>query len=460
MGPPDDPSLLTALEARTEIEAGNLSAVELTKAVIARAQRLNQSVNAYLELDAEGALEQAQAADRRPDRPPLLGIPVAVKAVIDVAGLATTAGAARWRRFPKEDAAVVKLLRSAGAVILGAAHTNEFAYGIDGRNPHWGDCRNPRDPSRLSGGSSSGPAAATAAGMALAGLGTDTSGSIRVPASFCGLVGLRPTPGALPLEGIVPLAPSYDVPGVMARNVADVEAVFDALARARQARTGRSRAGDDLVSSGSDLPLANLRVGVVEELMELVEPYVASGIGEAMRRLESAGASVETVHLPVLGESAEVHRVIQQSEAAHVHEPWFESQRTHYSEPVRARLEAGRSLLATAYLAAVEARRRIAAEAADKVRGLHVLVAPTAALAAPTNGEADVMIRGIRSPLRSGLLGCVVPTTQLGGPIISVPVGTHGGLPYGMQIVGRPDDEALVFRVARECEIPLPPVEA
>lgn len=456
----DDPSLLTALEARAELEAGHLSAVELTEAVLARAERLNPCLGAFLKLDADRALEQARAADRRSDRPPLLGIPVAVKAVIDVEGLPTTAGAARWRRFPTKDAVVVERLRAAGAVVLGAAHTNEFAYGIDGRNPHWGDCRNPRDPTRLSGGSSSGPAAATAAGMALAGLGTDTSGSIRVPASFCGLVGLRPTPGALSVEGIVPLAPSYDVPGVMARNVADVEVLFEALASPGQPRSGGGRAIDEKASRSSDSPLGNLRVGVVEELVELTEPYVVEGISEAMRRLESAGAVVEPVRLQALHESGEIHRVIQQSEAAHVHEPWFEAQRPHYSEPVRARLEAGRSLLATVYLAAIEARRRIADEAADKLSGLDVLVAPTAPLTAPLMEEEDVTVRGVRRPLRSALLGCVVPATQLGGPIASVPVGTHRGLPYGIQVVGRPFDEEMILRVAGECEVPLPPVDA
>jgi aspartyl-tRNA(Asn)/glutamyl-tRNA(Gln) amidotransferase subunit A len=432
-----DPALLTVLEARRALAARQLSPVELTQAVLARVDRLGAQLNAYLDLDGDEALAQAHAAEGLDASRPLHGIPICIKAVIDVAGIPTTAGAAGWTRMPARDAPSVDRLRAAGAVILATGNTNEFCYGIDGRNPHWGNACNPFDSTRLSGGSSSGPAVATGAGMALAGLGTDTSGSIRIPASFCGLVGLRPTSGRIPVDGIVPLAPSYDVPGFVTRDVDDHRFLFDVIASPRRPR-------------GTEAPfsLAGMRIGVLEQLMDAAEPYVVDGVMAAARRLEEAGAALEPVRIEALEDAPEIHRVIQQAEAAHVHEPWFESQRDRYEAGVLQRLEAGRAVSAMAYLDAVDARAALRRRAAEALKDTPILIAPTSPCVPPPQDQTEITIRGVTRVDREVLLSCVVAPAQLGTPVVSVPIGTHDRLPYGMQIIAPPGDDELALDVA------------
>jgi aspartyl-tRNA(Asn)/glutamyl-tRNA(Gln) amidotransferase subunit A len=447
-----DPAQLTIVEARLEIQSRRLSAVELTEAVLARVERLNPSLNAYLHLDAEGALAQAKAADRRHDQPPLLGVPVCVKDVIDVADLPTTAGAAHWRRTPARDAPAVARLRAAGAIVIGKGHTNEFAYGIDGRNPHWGNCRNPYDPARICGGSSSGPAVATAAGMALAGLGTDTTGSLRVPASFCGLVGIRPTLGHVPVDGVVPLAWTYDTVGPLARCVPDATLLLKVLTDG--APSGRALAPDPGAAQPGrpDHPMSGLRFGLLEQLLEASEPYIESGVTAAATHLESLGADIEPIRLELLPRAGAMHHIIQHAEAARAHMPWFEAQRPYYSDAVRTRLEAGRLLPATAYLAAQQSRRLLIEEVATKMHGLHAMLAPAAPVVPPLQDAETVTVRGATQDLRAGLLSCVLAPSELGCPVVTTPIGRHQELPCGMQIIGRPFSEALLLRVALATE--------
>jgi aspartyl-tRNA(Asn)/glutamyl-tRNA(Gln) amidotransferase subunit A len=436
---PSDPSSLTIAQARGEIRARRLSATELTTAVLARVEALNPRVNAYLHVRAEAALDEARALDARGEGAPLLGIPICVKDVIDVAGAPTTAGASGWRRDPARDATVVARLRSAGAIVIGKGHTNEFAYGIDGQNPHWGDCRNPHDEARITGGSSSGPAAATVAGMALGGLGTDTSGSIRVPASLCGLVGVRPTLGHVSREGVLPLTWTYDCVGPLTRSAADAAIVLEVL-------TGAAvRADDELNAHG-------MRLGVMEQLLDGVEPYVATAVIETARRLESLGARVTTLRFEMLRHVNAIHQVIQHAEAAQIHRPWFADQRSRYSEPVRLRLEAGRLLPGRSYLAAQQARRLLIDEVATMLYGIDAMLAPSTPFVAPPRGAAKVQVRGATRDLRAALLSGVLAPTELGCPVASVPIGSHDGLPFGIQIIGRPRSEALLLRIARECE--------
>lgn len=432
-----DPAELTVTEASREIAAGRLSAVELTSAALARVERLNPTLNAYLRVNPEGALAQARAADARTEKLALDGIPVCIKDVIDVAGMPTTAGSSRWRRLPERDAFAVARLCAAGAVVIGKGHTNEFAYGIDGENPHWGDCSNPYDPTRICGGSSSGPAVATASGMALAGLGTDTSGSIRMPASLCGLVGVRPTLDRVPRDGVVPLSWSFDTVGPLCRCAEDARTVMEVLT------------GDRLDYDAGE---RHLRLGLVEELMDAAEVYVVDGVMEAATELERGGATLVPVRFERLRYTGAVHQIMQHAEASAAHAPWFDEQQPHYSAPVRTRLEAGRLLPAAAYLAAQQARRLVIEEVATKMDGLDALIAPSAALVAPAHGAAEVTVRGQPRALRAALQACVLPPSQLGSPAVSVPVGSHDGLPFGMQIIGRPGSEALLLAIAGAVE--------
>jgi aspartyl-tRNA(Asn)/glutamyl-tRNA(Gln) amidotransferase subunit A len=278
--------------------------------------------------------------------------------------------------------------------------------------------------------------------MALAGIGTDTSGSIRVPASLCGLVGMRTTLGRVPTAGVVPLAWSYDTVGPLARTVEDVGILLGVLME-----------GDHLGPS-ADASVQGLRLGIIEELVDASEAYVAEGFARVKDGLEALGAEVVPLSFGLLRYANAMHRVVQQAEAARVHAPWFDSQRDRYAEPVRRLLEAGYLIPASPYLAAQQARRLLIEDVERSMAGIDALLAPSTPIVAPVRDETDIRIRDQAVPLRPALLRCTIPTSELGWPVISVPIGSHDGLPYGMQIVGRPDSEALLLRIGSACEKP------
>jgi aspartyl-tRNA(Asn)/glutamyl-tRNA(Gln) amidotransferase subunit A len=437
-------------------------AEERVEAAIAATERLNPTLNAYLHLDLEGARAEAAEvdaigaargaiADERgaplgPDPArPLAGMPVCVKDIVDVAGMPTTAGGADWVRRPDEDATVVARLRAAGAVVVGKGNTNEFACGIDGRNPHKGDCHNPWDPARLSGGSSSGPAAAVAAGMAQGAVGSDTSGSIRVPAALCGVVGIRPTRGLVPADGVVPLAWSLDAVGPLAADVATAALLLDVLAGRPAGPAPRPE-------------VAGLRLGTATSLFDLAEEPVADAIGAATAGLRQAGAEIVACAIPDLERPTAIHRIVQTTEVAAVHAPWFERQRDRYAPEVRARIEAGYGLGAEVYLRAQRHRRLFTRAFAAAMEGLDVVLAPASPVLAPPIVAEEVTVRGERRPVREALLSCVAALSQLDCPIVTVPAGVRDGLPVGLQVIGRPGTEALLLRVAAAVESNVGPV--
>jgi aspartyl-tRNA(Asn)/glutamyl-tRNA(Gln) amidotransferase subunit A len=434
-----DTAELTVARARAEIGSGALSPVELTDAVLERITERNRELNAYLYVDEERARAQARAAEAADAAPelPLRGIPICVKDIIDVADMPTTAGADHWRRDPATDAASVARLRAAGAVIVGKGNTNEFAYGIDGHNPHWGDTCNPHDPERITGGSTSGPATAVAGGLALAGLGTDTGGSLRVPASLCGVTGFRPTLGSVPLDGVVALAWSFDVAGPVARTAEDCGVLLDVLQGRPVARPDPSPAG--------------LRIGLLAELLaDHSEPHVAEGVERAAETLRGHGAQVVEVRPRDLHLAPAVFRTIQLVEASRAHAKWFNRQRERYAPRVRDLLECGRLLPADAYVAAQQARRLLVEEIADTVRKhrLDALLAPATPVTAPRRDAATVTIGDRDVTVRSALLSMTAPISLLGGPAAAVAAGTHDSMPFGTQIAARPGAEATVLRIA------------
>ena len=430
----------TIAAARGALWGRRLSAVELVEGTLAAVEERNPELNAYLEVDAEGALAAAREADARTEPLPLGGIPICVKDVIDVEGMATTAGSKAWRREPAVDAPAVARLRAAGAIVIGKGNTNEFAYGIDGRNPHRGDARNPHDPARITGGSSSGPAVATAAGMALAGLGTDTSGSIRVPCSLCGLVGIRPALGAVPSAGVVPLAPTYDVVGPIARTVEDAALLLEVLA-------------PGLLDGDLDADPASVRIGLVEELIEAAAAPITERLRALAAALAAGGARVVPVELPRLGESAEFHHTVQCAEGAASHAGWFEAQRENYAPDVLGRLEDGRDTAAVEYLEAQAARRYFVARVEAAADAVDVLLAPSTLAVAPPRAEQTVTIDDRAPiPIREALLTPAAPFSQLGWPAVSVPAGTVDGLPFGVQLIARPGAESTLLRTAAAIE--------
>ena len=351
---------------------------------------------------------------------PLAGLRVCVKDVIDVRRLPTTAGSGGWSRAPERDASAVAALRAGGARIVGKGHTNEFAYGIDGRNPHLPPCTNPWDPERLCGGSSSGPAAAVAAGEADIGMGTDTSGSLRVPAAFCGLYALRPTLGLISTDGVIPLAPSLDVCGPLARDPETLALVMTALA------------GWPSPPAPGDPPA---RVGL----------YVAGG-AEALvaARLEALGSEVLAVSLPDFAQAREVHRVIQAAEAAGVHDGELSDAAPYLSAEVRERLETGRIVTAgqlAGARAAADAYRAAVLAVFDVV---DVIVAPVTAFGAPLRNATEA--GGLL--LREALMRHVGPFSLLGAPVLAVPAALRDGLPLGVQILARPGADRELIALA------------
>ena len=331
--------------------------------------------------------------------------------------------------------------------MVGKGNTNEFAYGIDGRNPHFGDARNPHDHSRITGGSSSGPAAAVAAGLALGAVGTDTSGSLRVPASLCGIVGLRPTRRRVSREGVVALAWSYDAVGPMARTAADAALLLEAMSGApvepaEPLSSGRAAVGR---------PLEGRRIGIVEELMEgACEPYVAVGVRAALATMSELGATLVPVAFERLRLGGTIHRIVQMVEAAAIHAPWFAEHAPHYASDVRARLETGRLMPGHVYLRAQRARRLLVEELHDVMdrERLDALAAPTTPAVAPPRDAETLRVAGRDVPLRRALVSLVVAVTESGGPVLALPVGTHDGLPFGMQLAGRDGGEGVLLQVA------------
>jgi aspartyl-tRNA(Asn)/glutamyl-tRNA(Gln) amidotransferase subunit A len=423
--------------------------VERVEAAIAATERLNPTLNAYLHVDFERTRAEAaevEAVERAGGASgPLAGMPVCVKDIVDVAGMPTTAGGAEWVRHPEKDATVVARLRAAGAVVIGKGNTNEFACGIDGRNPHKGDCRNPWDPARLTGGSSSGPAAAVAAGMADGAVGSDTSGSIRVPAALCGVVGIRPTRGLVPGEGVVPLSWSLDTVSPLARDVGGAALLLDVLAGRPPAPAPRPE-------------VAGLRLGVATALTGLAEEPVAEAIDVAVAGLGGAGAEIVDCAIPDLERATTIHRIVQACEVAAAHAPWFARQRDRYAPEVRARIEAGYGLSAEAYLRAQRHRRLFTRAFAAAMDGLDALIAPASPVLAPPLAAEEVTVRGERRPVRSALLSCVAPLSQLDCPMVVVPAGVREGLPVGLQLIGRPGSEALLLRVAAVVESNVGPI--
>jgi Asp-tRNA(Asn)/Glu-tRNA(Gln) amidotransferase A subunit family amidase len=414
-----------------ELATGRLGAVEAVDRALERIAR--DDLGAWLALDPDGARRQARAADAAGAEGPLHGAPVAVKDIVDVAGWPTTGGSDGWSRTPETDAPVVARVRAAGGIVLGKTATNEFAFGIDGTNPHHPPCRHPRDPDRLPGGSSSGSTVAVAAGHAAVGIGSDTSGSLRVPAALCGVLALRPTPGRVPREGVLELAPTYDVVGPIAATAADLATAFAVLA------------GEDPAAPAPDAPT---RGATVEALLgpDVCHPDVAAVLRAAIARL---GLDVAPLDLD-LSDAAQVHHDVQVPEGDRALQERGVD-RARLSDVVRERAASAAAITPAARAHAARRRGEIAGELAFALAQHEVLLAPAAPVVAPVRGSEVVELGGGRTrTVREALLSCAVPFAQGPFPALSVPAGEVDGLPVGLQLVGAPGaDEALIALAAR-----------
>ncbi len=421
---------------------GTVSAVEVAEAVLARLAVHDRLLNSFIRPMPDQALLAARRVDdavragRSPA--PLAGVPVAVKDIIDVAGVPTTSGAhRRFHSTPHEDAPVVARLRAAGAIIVGKTGLHEFAYGVTNINPHMGPVRNPWDRSRIPGGSSGGSAAAVAAGFCAAALGTDTGGSIRIPASLCGVTGLKPTFGLVPVSGVVPLAWSLDHVGPLVRSAADAALLLSVLAGTPQSTADLNRG------------VAGLRVGLPKGFFwDEVDADVGTACAQAIRMLEGLGASVSDVSIPDAANAGAAAAIVLTAEASAYHERRLREDGDAYGEDVRVRLDRGLFLSASDYLLGLRARRFLMREFFQALTGVDVLVTP--ATVAPAAAIEDDPRYAPTASLAMSVqyTRCTNPFNLTGLPALALPCGfTAGGLPIGLQIVGRLFDDPMVVRV-------------
>jgi len=453
---------MTIREAAASLRTRRISSLELTRAALDRIARCDHRLRAFITVTAEEALAAARRADEElaqgHDRGPLHGIPIAVKDVFATRGIRTTCGSKIFADYvPDFDAAVVERLRAAGAVLVGKTNLHELAYGITSSNPHYGAVRNPRDPDRVPGGSSGGSAAAVAAGMVFMAMGSDTGGSIRIPAAWCGVVGLKPTFGRVSRYGMLPLDFTLDHAGPLTRSVHDAALVLNALAGFDPRDDTSSRHPAEDYVPPEDPSLDGIRIGLPENFyFTRVAPGVAEAVRKAAQRAEQAGAGVVPVRVPDVAAMNQISRIILLAEAAAVMQPYME-RRNEIGEDVRLLLEQGLLLSATDYIHAQRLRRLMREEYRKVWRQVHCLLTPTMPVSAPRLGQTQLHWDDGAEDLRPGATRFVRAINMFGWPALSLPCGLDAqGLPLGAQIIGPPFAEARILRVAAALEARLP----
>jgi len=421
---------VTIEEFGRELRAGKITALDFTDTCLRRIEELQPRLNAFIRVMADEARREADTADRELasgiDRGPLHGVPIAVKDLIDITGVPTTAASrVRDGHVAAADAPVITNLRQAGAVLIGKTNLDEFAFGTTSENSAFGPVRHPIDPSRSPGGSSGGSAVAVATGMALAALGTDTGGSIRIPAAACGTSGLKPTLGEISTEGVVPLARTLDHVGPFARTVGDARLVYRALLGSN----------DEPLAASS--PRA-FRLGVPRGyLCDLLDADVRARFDEAVTALRRAGASITDVTIPHASSTPAVYIHIHSSEAATYHARSLDTHADRYTPVVRRRLEVGRYVLAQDYVRAMEGREVLRGEVDAALADCDALLLPALPIPAPPIGADTVIVNGAAEPVRALMLRETQLFNVTGHPAISIPCGvTSQGLPVGLQVVG------------------------
>jgi aspartyl-tRNA(Asn)/glutamyl-tRNA(Gln) amidotransferase subunit A len=446
-------TLETILELAPRLRRGEISPLELTRACLDRIEKLNPELNAFITVTADSALAEARVAEieiaHGEWRGPLHGIPVALKDLIDTGGTRTTAGSAVFEhRIPTEDAAVVQRLRGAGAVILGKNNLHEFAYGGSSLISFFGEVHNPWDVRHVAGGSSGGSAAAVAAGLCYAAIGTDTAGSIREPAALCGCVGIKPTYGRVSARGVIPLSWSLDHVGPLAATVGDAAAVLQAIA------------GYDPLDAGSaDVPISDyvsglhdgantLRVGVPQShFYDDLDHDVRGAVEHALAVIRTLVAEIHEVHIEVTTD-----RTVQAAESFAYHADTVARTPGLYQPETLRRIRSGANISAAEY---IQRRRELDQErrqAQAFFAEVDLLVTPTMPIPAPAIADLKKDPAALR-PAELVLLRNTRPFNVWGLPAISVPCGfTRAGLPIGLQIAGPHWREDLVLRLAHACE--------
>lgn len=439
-----------------KIRTKQLSPIEITNAYLERIDALDQKILAYITVTADNARGAARRAEDEIMggnwRGPFHGVPIALKDLCNTRAVLTTGGSKILGDFvPNFDCTVWARLREAGAILLGKLNLHEFASGATNTNPHWGTCRNPYNLERIPGGSSGGSGAAIAAKMAAATIGTDTGGSIRIPAAFCGCVGMKQTWGRVSRYGVMPLADSLDHAGPITRTVRDAAMMLQVIAgHDPHDSTSSNEPVPDYVQ-GLNGDLKGVRVGIIKELLTGLSDEVAHAFNVALRQLRILGADVDEVSIPHIEMSSTIATNIMFAEAAEYHEQWMRTRAHEYGQDVRRMLEAGMMTPAIYYVRAQRSRAAILAETLKALDDFTVLTAPTAAIPAPCIdvGGRALSDGGEPVDMVAAVLRFTAPFNVTGQPALALPTGlSPNGLPVSMQIIGKPFDETTVFQVA------------
>ncbi len=437
----------TSLRPRTPQHTPVPTAVDLLETSLAAIADHGARTNAFILVDAEGARAAARAVDdderQGIDSGPLHGMPISVKDLIDVAGQPTTAASrVRADHVATHDATVVQRLRRAGAVLIGKTNLHEFALGTTSEESAYGAVHNPHDVTRSAGGSSGGSAAAVALGMGVASIGSDTGGSIRIPAAACGVVGLKPSLGEVPLDGVVPLSATFDAVGPITRSVGDAASLWAVLA-------GRA------VPHAESPPPSALTLGALGGYFtDVLSDEVRTAFDDAVSRLCTSGVTMLSRTIEGSASISDTYVNISLPEAAHWHTATLATRAADYHPAVRERLERGRTISAVSYLQARDAREALRHAVDAALDGCSALVLPTLPIVAPKLGAVDVVIdaaSGETLSIRAAMLRLTQLFNITGHPAISIPIPVDG-LPVGLQLVGRRNETEALLGVAMACE--------
>lgn len=446
-----DLTRITISEASQLLAQRQVSAVDLSIAHLEQIEKADAKLNCYITRTADLALEQARQADvelqQGARRSELHGIPLALKDLYETRGIRTTAGSKFYREhIPLQDATTVQKLYQSGAVLLGKLNMHEIALGVTNVNPHYGACHNPWDLARSTGGSSGGSAAALAAGLCMGSLGTDTGGSIRIPASLCGVVGLKPTTGRVSLGGVIPLSWNLDHAGPLARRVRDAALLLQAIAGydPGDPYSVDMPVPDYLAGLGEGVRGWRVALAIDEFFIAKTDPQIWSGIEEAARMFTRLGAKVERVQTPQAYEAALANGLMTTSDAAAFHHERMAQQIDDFGEDIRLRLESGAAVTSTEYSQARHLQTTLRRRYAEFFEAYDILLTPATPVAAPTIVLGPDAIEQARLLTRF-----TSPFNLIGLPALSLPCGiTTSGLPFGLQIVSRMWEEAAVLQAA------------
>lgn len=444
-----------AIATATAIHSGQTTAVAVTQSALDRIADRDGDLNCFTEVLTQQALDAAAAVDRAiatGESPgPLAGVPFAVKNLLDIEGITTLAGAKIEREAPPatQDATTIARLKQAGAVLVGALNMDEYAYGFVTENSHYGPTRNPHDLNRVAGGSSGGSAAAVAAGMVPISLGSDTNGSIRVPASFCGIFGLKPTYGRVSRAGAFLFAASFDHIGPFARSVRDIATVFDVLHGYDPRDPISSPRPPVPCMAHLDEGIDGLRLAIADDHFDRgMEPVVRSGFEQVVAALEV----MQKVTIPEATRARAAAYIITASEGSNLHLENLKTRPQDFDPATRDRFLAGTLIPASWYVQAQRFRQWYRDRVLELFQQVDVILAPTTPCPASPIGQVTMMLDGVEVKTRPNLGLYTQPLSFIGLPIISVPVQQPGELPIGVQIIGAPYQEATILRVAKVLE--------